>query len=81
MAPPAVSPKGMDVHVRGVVSRDLGLGLFPFSSGMNFLGNVLFGRDLYDLTRSWTKLSIGEPTCVGNVVVNDTSRRVLKLSA
>lgn len=52
--------------------HELGPGPLPFSSNMNFLGNVLFGRDLYDLTRSWTRLSIGEPTCVANVVVNDT---------
>jgi len=36
----------------------------------DFLGNVHFARDLYDLTRSWTRLSIGEPTCVDDVVVN-----------
>lgn len=52
--------------------HDFGPGPFSFSSAADFLGNVFFARDLYDLTRSWTRLSIGEPTCVANTVVNET---------
>ncbi len=35
-----------------------------------FLGNVWFCRDLYDFTRAWTRLSLGEMTCIGNRIVN-----------
>lgn len=52
--------------------HEFGPGSSPFSAAEGFLGNVIFGRDLYDLTRSWTRLSIGEPTCVANIVVNGT---------
>lgn len=47
-----------------------GPGPVPFAGSTEFLGNVHFARDLYDLTRSWTRLSIGEPTCVDDHVVN-----------
>jgi hypothetical protein len=52
--------------------HEFGPGQLPFSSATDFLGNVFFARDLYDLTRSWTRLSIGEPTCVADSVVNET---------
>lgn len=48
-----------------------GAGIFqgPVSG---FLGNECFARDLYDLIRFWTRLSIGEPTCIANQVINPT---------
>ncbi len=42
----------------------------PFGQGNNFLGNIRFGRDLYDFTRSWTQLSIGETTCINDIITN-----------
>jgi hypothetical protein len=43
-----------------------------FPSGMNhgFLGNSRFSRDLYDLVRAWTQLSIGETSFIYDSVVN-----------
>lgn len=45
-------------------------GIPPFLESADFLGNVQFARDLYDLTRAWTRFSVGEPTCVDDRVVN-----------
>lgn len=42
----------------------------PFGFGPDFLGNTLFGRDLYDFVRAWTQLSIGEVTYAYDNVVN-----------
>ncbi len=39
---------------------------FSFGSLFGFLGNVRFARDLYDLTRAYTQLGIGELTRVGD---------------
>ena len=36
----------------------------------NYLGNIVFSRDLYDLVRAWTQISIGEPTYVYDTIVN-----------
>lgn len=36
----------------------------------SFLGNVVFGRDLYDLIRAWTQMSVGEITYLGGGVNN-----------
>jgi len=47
-------------------------GPFHGGSASGFLGNECFSRDLYDLIRSWTRLSVGEPTCVSDQVINST---------
>lgn len=38
--------------------------------GISYLGNITFSRDLYDLTRAWTQLSLGEPTYIHGTIVN-----------
>jgi len=48
--------------------HDLAPGFSGF--GIDYLGNVKFSRDLYDLTRAWTQISLGEPTYLHGTVVN-----------
>ena len=46
---------------------------FPSVAGQHpFLGNTCFAWDLYDFTRSWTQLSMGEVTCSMDTAVNPT---------
>jgi hypothetical protein len=49
-----------------------GAGLFHGGGVSGFLGNECFSRDLYDLIRSWTRLSVGEPTCIADETINPT---------
>jgi hypothetical protein len=42
----------------------------PSGSGGGFLGNIVFGRDLYDFVRAWTRLSVGEVTYAHGTVLN-----------
>lgn len=49
---------------------------YPFSSVLNlgypfgFLRNALFTRDIFDLIRQWTQISVGEPTYAFGQVLN-----------
>lgn len=43
--------------------RDMGLGL-------PFLGNVHYGRDIFDFIRAWTQLNLGEYTRIGDTTTN-----------
>lgn len=43
---------------------------FPWGMNHGFLGNSRFSRDLYDLIRAWTQLSIGEISFIYDSVVN-----------
>lgn len=44
--------------------------MLPFGSESSFLGNTVFGRDLYDFTRAWTQFSLGEVTYAHDTVLN-----------
>ncbi len=44
--------------------------MWPFGSESNFLGNTVFGRDLYDFVRAWTQFSLGEVTYAYDTVLN-----------
>jgi len=48
-------------------------GLLYGQAGQGYLGNTRFCRDLYEFTRVWTQLNIGEITCLRNIVLNPTA--------
>ena len=49
---------------------DYPYGFLYGQAGPNYLSNSRFSRDLYEFTRAWTQLNIGEITCLRNDVVN-----------
>ena len=50
------------------------MGPFPRMRGLGyalpFLGNVQYGRDMYDFVRAWTQLNLGEFTCLHGATIN-----------
>ena len=50
------------------------IGPFPWMRGcayaLPFLGNVHYGRDMYDLVRAWTQANLGEFTCSRGAIIN-----------
>jgi len=49
------------------------IGPFPwrgFGFDLPFLGNVNYGRDIYDFVRAWTQMNIGEFTCWNGAIIN-----------
>lgn len=48
------------------------LGFVRGAGGHAFLGNSRFSRDLYDITRSWTQLSIGELSYAYDTILNES---------
>ena len=67
---PPFDPEEWYMIIRELMHR---IGPFPWRGlgfALPFLGNMHYGRDLYDFVRAWTQVNIGEFTCLRGAIVN-----------
>jgi len=67
---PPFDSEEWDMIMREFMHR---IGLFPcrgFHYALPFLGNVHYGRDMYDFVRAWTQVNLGEFTYLHGAIIN-----------